>query len=83
MLIGTAVLSIVSAFMSRHLVLAPLCCFAGIMAADLLVAVVISVAYAQFDDCFPLAVVFSLPSLIIVLVLRRTDLSRFKLFATS
>ena len=70
-LIGTSILAIVAAVLTRDVLLAPLCCFGATMAADFLAAVVRSVAYAQIPICLKLALAFSLPALVIALVLRR------------
>jgi hypothetical protein len=78
-LIGTSALSIVSAFVSRDWVLAPLCCLVAAVASDVLAAALISIAYAQFHAFIPLAMAFSVPALIIALVLRRRRLSDEKL----
>jgi hypothetical protein len=70
-LIGTGLLSLASSFLSRHLVLAPLSCFVPTIAADLLTAKLVSVAYAHLHACVPLAFFFSCPAFIAVLMLRR------------
>ncbi len=71
LLFGAAAISLVCAVWTRSWLLAPLCCFAGTISGDLLAAVVRDWAYAQFHYCVPLAIGFSLPSLVVAWVLGR------------
>jgi len=71
MLIGVSAVSVVSAFLTRHLWLAPLACFVATMAGDLLAACLVSIGYAQIELCIPLALAFSSPALLVAIVLRR------------
>lgn len=69
-LFGTAAIAIVSVLVTRDLLLSPLCCFAGTMSGVLLAGLLRSWGYAQIDLAIPISIGFSIPSLIIGLLLR-------------
>lgn len=67
---STAALSIVAAVVTRECWIAPLCCFLGTMAGDLLAGVLVNWPYAQVYFCVPIALGFSVPALIVAALLR-------------
>lgn len=66
----SAGLSIIAAVVTRECWIAPLCCFLGTMAADLLAGVLVSWPYAQVYQCIPISLGFSVPALIVAALLR-------------
>lgn len=85
LLIVTFILSIVSAIVAKDVVFSPLCCLAATIIGLALVATFRSVLYVQFHFGVPLALAFSSPSLIVVLIRRRliVQFSTRHLFATA
>lgn len=79
MLFITASLAIGSVLITRDLLLSPLCCIAGTISGDILAGFIRNWAYAQMQFCIPLAIGFSVPALIIGLVLRQRRASRLKI----
>jgi hypothetical protein len=71
MLIATSAIAIGSVLVTKDLLLSPLCCFAGTVSGDILAGLVRNWGYAQLHYCIPLSIAFSIPSLIIGLLLRR------------
>lgn len=71
MLLGTAVISVVAAFVTNDVIVSPLCCFAATMAGDVEAALIQNWSYAQPLICLPLAAGFSLPAVIVAVLMRR------------
>ena len=67
MLFATAGIAVIASVLTRDWLVAPLCCFCGTMSGGLLAGIVRSWSYAQLHICIPLALGFSVPSLIIAL----------------
>jgi hypothetical protein len=76
LLVGTCLISILAAFITRDVLIAPLCCFAATAAGDILVALIRDWAYAEPKIMLLLALGASIPALIIAVLCRRSAASR-------
>ena len=70
LLAGGCLISIIAAFITRDVLIAPLCCFAATAAADILVALIRDWSYAEPKLMFLFACGGSIPALIIALLRR-------------
>ena len=64
MLFASAGIAVFTSVLTRDWLVSPLCCFCGVMAGDILSGLVRDWAYAQIEIALPLAIGFSVPSLI-------------------
>ena len=71
MLFATAGLAVIASIFTRDCFVAPLCCFCATVSGDLLAGLVRSWSYAQTEVCVPIALGFSVPSLIVALAMTR------------
>lgn len=70
MLIGSCIVSIACALVTKDWAVAPFCCFCSTVAGDLLAGVIRGWSYAQLHICIPLAAGFSIPALLLALFLK-------------
>jgi hypothetical protein len=71
MLLATAVIAFASLLVTRDIFLSPLCCLAGTLSGAIVAGLVRGWGYAQFHACIPLAIGFSIPTLLLGLLMRR------------
>ena len=69
MLLITAAIALACSFLTRDWLIAPLCCFCGTMFGGIVVGLVRGWEYAQLEFCLPLALVFSIPALVVAALL--------------
>lgn len=71
MLIGSAVIAAISAIVTRRPLTSPMTCFLATVSGDLVAAMLRGWQYAQVEYCIPLAIGFSIPALMLALLLRK------------
>lgn len=69
----TTISSLVASARTKDFVLSPLCCFAGMMSGALLAGLIRGWNYVQMPYTLPAAIGFSLPALILAIVLRAIE----------
>ena len=75
LLLATGTISLVTAFITRDVIFAPLCCFGGMMFGIVQAAMMEGWGYAAPELTIPVSLVGSLPALALALVLRSKEIA--------
>lgn len=70
---ASSLLAILSSFLTKNRVIAPMTCFGSVMCSAMLVAISHGLQFAQLHLALPIAAAFSVPSLLIASWLGRKD----------